>query len=93
MVKRLITTSALLLSLAAPAVAAEQTVTLKVDNMSCALCPITVKKSLAQVSGVDAVTVSLEEETATVTFDDAKTSAAALVEATTNAGYPSKVTP
>ncbi len=31
---------------AAQAVAAEQTVTFAVDNMTCALCPITVKRAM-----------------------------------------------
>ena len=91
MMKRLITASAVVVGLAAPALAAEKMVTLSVDNMYCDLCPITVKKSLTQVSGVSAAKVSFEQKTATVTFDDSKTSVAALVEATTNAGYPSKV--
>ncbi len=83
--------AAFLLS-AGTALAAEKTVTLKVDNMTCASCPVIVKGSLAKVQGVSAAKVSFEKKTATVTFDDAKTNAAALVAATTNAGYPSKVT-
>mgnify|MGYP003561829615 CR=1 FL=1 len=35
--------------------------------------------------------IDLEKKTATVTFDADKTSAAALVKATTDAGYPSAV--
>jgi periplasmic mercuric ion binding protein len=93
MIMRLVTASALVVGLATPAVAADQTVTLKVDNMYCDLCPITVKKSLANVSGVKGADVSFERKTATVTFDDTKTNVAALVEATTNAGYPSKLAP
>jgi mercuric ion binding protein len=84
--------AALLLS-AGTAFAAEKTVTLKVDNMTCASCPVIVKGSLAKVDGVSAAKVSFEKKTATVTFDDAKTNVAALVAATTNAGYPSKVAP
>ncbi len=91
MMKRFVTAAALVLGLAAPALAAEKTVTLKVDNMYCEMCPVTVKKSLTQVGGVNAAKVSFEQKTATVTFDDAKTTVAALVQATTNAGYPSKV--
>jgi mercuric ion binding protein len=34
--------------------------------------------------------VSFEKKTATVTFDDAKTTLAALTAATTKAGYPSR---
>jgi mercuric ion binding protein len=93
MMKRFVTAAALVLGLAAPALAAEKTVTLKVDNMYCEMCPVTVKKSLTQVGGVIAAKVSFEQKTATVTFDDAKTTVAALVEATTYAGYPSKLAP
>lgn len=94
MMNRLITASALVFGLAAsPAVAAEKTITLAVDNMYCDMCPITVKKSLTKVSGVKAAEVSFAQKTATVTFDDSKVNVAALVEATTKAGYPSKPAP
>ena len=73
--------------------AAEQTVTLHVDNMTCASCPITVKASLMRVDGVRSASVSQESETAVITFDDEKTAVANLVSATTNAGYPSQVAP
>jgi periplasmic mercuric ion binding protein len=73
------------------ALAGEKTVTLNVDNMYCASCAPVVKKSLARVEGVTKVEVSRETNTATVTFDDAKTSVVTLIEATTNAGYPSRL--
>jgi mercuric ion binding protein len=57
--------------------------------MYCAACPHTVKASLQAVAGVKAVSVSYEDKTAIVTFDDATTNAKALTTATTNAGYPS----
>lgn len=71
------------------AFAADRTVTLAVQNMYCAACPHTVKSSLQSVPGVKAVSVSFENKTAVVTFDDAKTSVKVLTTATTNAGYPS----
>ncbi|MGH8588612.1 MAG: mercury resistance system periplasmic binding protein MerP [Gammaproteobacteria bacterium] len=77
---------------AGPVSAAEKTVTLRVDNMSCASCPPVVKKSLGRIDGVSRIEVSLEANTAIVTFDDAKTDVAALIDATTNAGYPSRPT-
>jgi len=73
------------------ALAGERTVTLTVQNMSCAACPHTVKSSLQSVPGVKAVSVSYEAKTAVVTFDDTKTNTEALKTATTNAGYPSRV--
>ncbi len=78
-------------ALAGGAASAERTVTLRVENMTCSLCAPTVKKSLARVPGVIRVEVSAETETATVTFDDAKTSTSALTAATKGAGYPSRL--
>jgi len=67
-----------------------RTVVLDVQNMTCELCPITVKKALDQVPGVAASKIDFAKKTATVTFDPDRTDVAALVKATTNAGYPSK---
>lgn len=78
---------------ASPAAAAERTVTLAVDNMYCNSCPATVKKSLTRVTGVSDAKVSYETKLATVVFDDAKTNVEALISATTNAGYPSRLSP
>lgn len=73
------------------ALAAAKTVTLAVEKMTCVSCPYIVKKSLLAVPGVDKVEVSFEKKTAVVSFDDEKTSVAALTAATENAGYPSHV--
>ena len=77
--------------LSAPAWAETRTVTLSVPGMSCAACPITVKKAISKVAGVEKIEVSLETREAVVTFDDAKTTLEALTQATENAGYPSTV--
>lgn len=71
--------------------AAPRTVTLDVRNMTCELCPITVKKSLEKVAGVNTVKIDFDKKTATVTFDPDKTKPDTLTKATTNAGYPSNV--
>lgn len=76
-----------LAALAAP----PKTVTLDVKNMTCELCPITVKKSLEKVSGVNAVKIDLDKKTASITFDPDKAQPEALIQASTNAGYPSSV--
>ena len=81
---------AIALSAAGTAMAAEKTVTLAVKGMHCSACPYIVKQSLAKVGGVGNVAVSYEKQTATVTFDDGKTNVAALIQATTQAGYPSQ---
>lgn len=78
-----------------PATAAEtaatKTVTLTVENMTCAACPITVRKALEKVPGVAKAKVDLDSKTATVTFDPAKAKVEDLTWATTEAGYPSKL--
>lgn len=76
-----------------PASAAERTIALAVDNMTCELCPPIVKKSLTRLPGVAKAEVSAETHRAVVTFDDDKTTVAALVDATTKAGYPSRPVP
>ena len=91
--KKLITLFALSAALSAPAWATTHTVTLSVTGMTCAACPITIKKALNKVDGVETIEVNLEKKEALVTFDDAKTTVEALLEATTNAGYPSTVHP
>src|SRR6266852_6157645 len=78
------------LGLVASAWASPQTVTLNVSGMTCAACPITVKKALEKVEGVSKVEVRFEKKQVLVTFDDAKTNTDALVKATTNAGFPSQ---
>ncbi|VTU31456.1 Periplasmic mercury ion-binding protein [Variovorax sp. SRS16] len=71
--------------------ATPQTAVFDVQNMTCELCPVTVKKSLEKVSGVSQARIDFAKKTATVTFDADKTSTTALVKATTDAGYPSTV--
>jgi len=68
-----------------------QTAVLDVQNMTCDLCPVTVKKSLEKVAGVSQARIDFGRKTATVTFDADKTSTTALTKATTDAGYPSTV--
>ncbi len=68
-----------------------ETVTLDVKNMTCAVCPITVKKALEKVPGVTNAKVDFQKKTADVTFDSDKASPAKLTKATSDAGYPSTV--
>ncbi len=89
--KTLLSVAAALLLLESAAWAAPKTITLTVSNMTCATCPITVKRALTKVEGVSKAAVDLDKKEAVVTFDDAKTNAAALIRVTTEAGYPSKV--
>ena len=73
------------------ALAASRAVTLAVQNMTCAVCPITVKKALEHVSGVQKVTVDYASKTATVEFDDSAVTVDQLIEATNSAGFPSSI--
>jgi mercuric ion binding protein len=73
------------------AAAAERIVTLTVDGMTCASCPYIVRSVLQEVPGVARAEVSYAEKTAVVTFDDAKTTVAALTQATAGVGFPSRV--
>lgn len=68
-----------------------QTVTLDVQNMTCAVCPITVKKALERVPGVRGAKVDFDKKTASVSFDPDKANPAALTKATGDAGYPSSL--
>ena len=78
-----------LLGLSGSALAAAETVTLNVPSMYCSACPLTVKKALQRVDGVEKVAVTFEPKEAVVTFDNAKTTVAKLRDATANAGFPS----
>ena len=71
--------------------AAERTITLDVPGMNCGMCPITVKKALKQVPGVKTAKADLDSKQAVVVYDDAKTTPEQLIQATTDAGYPSSV--
>ncbi len=83
--------------LAAPtlAIAAESTVTLTIHHAGCVLCGPIVKGTLEHVTGVKSVQVSqadgMADVTAIVKFDDAATSPAAMIKATTDQGYPTEL--
>ncbi|MDZ4297772.1 MAG: mercury resistance system periplasmic binding protein MerP [Moraxellaceae bacterium] len=78
-------------SLSSPVLAAIQTITLSVPSMDCPACPFTVKRAISQVNGVYEAEISYRKREAIVTFDDAKTSPEALMNATKHAGYASVV--
>lgn len=91
--KRLIAMAALTAAFSAPAWAETQTVTLSVPGMTCAACPIIVKRALSRVDGVESVAVDFNQKQATVAYDDARTTVQALTQATENAGFPSSPQP
>ncbi len=73
------------------AFAAEQTVKLNVEGMSCPSCPYQVESALKGVDGVVSAKASLLKGSAVVKYDDAKTDIAALTKATEDVGFPSKL--
>lgn len=68
-----------------------RTATLAVTNMDCAVCPITVRKALEKVPGVESAKVDFKTKRAVVAFDPGKTTPEALTKATADAGFPSSV--
>ncbi|PSM16055.1 MULTISPECIES: cation transporter [unclassified Nitratireductor] len=75
---------------AAQAGATQQTATFDVPGMTCALCPVTVRKAMEGVEGVRQVEVDFDARTATVVFDPSVTTIEAIAAASANAGYPAK---
>jgi mercuric ion binding protein len=68
-----------------------QIATLAVENMTCGTCPIVVKKALARVTGASVTTADFNKKTAKVAFDLDKVTFAKLIQATSEAGSPSKL--
>ncbi len=66
-------------------------VSFDVPDMTCALCPLTVKTAMSGVEGVQSVEVDFDTRSATVIFDPALTDVAAIAEASAQAGYPAIV--
>ena len=79
----------LIFLLAAAFAGTPQTAVLDVKNMTCSMCSITIHKALEKVPGVIDTKVDYDHKTATVKYDSDKTNPAALIKATTNAGFPS----
>lgn len=74
--------------LPAAATAQQQQTTFAIGNMTCATCPITVRKAMEGVAGVSAVSVDFAAKTARATYDPRRATPAAIAAASTNAGYP-----
>ncbi len=69
-------------------VSTEKTVKFTVEKMTCAMCPVTVRKAMEQIEGVKSVVVDYDTKTATVVFDPAVATSAQIGAASTNVGYP-----
>ncbi len=62
--------------------------TFSVENMTCAACPITVRKAMSRIEGVQNVAVDFDAKTVTVVFDAVLTDSSAIAEASTSIGFP-----
>lgn len=66
--------------------------TFTVENMTCATCPITVRKAMSRVTGVQKVNINYEAKTVTATYDPTKADTATIAEASTAVGFPAHAT-
>jgi mercuric ion binding protein len=71
--------------------AAEKSIILNVPGMTCPTCPVTLKKSLLREQGVSGVSVRYEKKQLVISYDDAKTTPAAITKATAAIGFPSQI--
>lgn len=70
---------------------AEQTVNFTIEKMTCATCPIAVRKAMERVDGVKDVEVDFDSKTAKVVFDSSSTTPQAIGAASTDVGFPATV--
>ena len=84
-------TSLILATNIAAASDGDRTVTFDVEKMTCATCPISVRKAMQRVDGVKEVSVDLDTKTAIVTFDSSMTTAMEIGGASTDVGFPTSV--
>ncbi len=73
------------------ATSGEETVSFNVEKMTCATCPIAVRKAMERVEGVKEVTVDFDSKTAIVRYDASMTDASDIGAASTNVGFPATI--
>ena len=71
--------------------AKEQSVTLKIDGMTCPLCTMAIKKSLKSTKGVKKIKISLPKKRAVVLFETTQANTATLINAIKKAGYSAEL--
>jgi mercuric ion binding protein len=59
-----------------------------IDKMTCATCPITVRKAMQRVDGVEEVTVDLDSKTAIVVYDASLTDVEEIAASSSDVGFP-----
>ena len=84
---------ALLLGTGFTAQAAEHRVTLELEGMYCAMCPVTIKTALEFADGVHEVRVSRDPDEAVIRYDDARTGPAKLIDVVKKSGYGAHIKP
>ncbi len=72
----------------ASAEATQASAQFSIENMTCATCPISVRKAMKRVDGVESVEIDYETKIATVVYNPALTTPADIAAASTNVGYP-----
>jgi copper chaperone CopZ len=77
-------------SQATTTVAAEKTVTLAIEGMTCTGCENTIQEAVTKIDGVKSIKASHLDSTAVVSFNASKTSVEAIGAAVTEAGYEFK---
>lgn len=65
--------------------------TFTVENMTCAACPITVRKAMSSLDGVHRIEVNFKAKTVTAIFDPALVDAMTIAQASTAVGFPAHV--
>jgi mercuric ion binding protein len=65
--------------------------TFKIEKMTCATCPITVRKAMQRVDGVKEVTVDFDSKTATVIYDASLTNTKQIAFSSSNVGFPTSL--
>ena len=78
-------------STAVQAAIQQESRTFAIENMTCAACPLTVRKAMEHVEGVKSIDVDFDAKTATVVFDPAVTTPDTIAHASKNAGYPASL--
>ena len=69
------------------AMAKEATAKIKVTGMTCGSCVVSVKRALSRTKGVKSAEVSLENEIATIVYDDQQVNPQQLREAVNKSGF------
>jgi mercuric ion binding protein len=70
----------------------QKTAIFSIEKMTCKMCPITIRKAMENVEGVVKATVDFETKKATVVYDPQAVNTEAIALASTNSGYPAKIT-